>query len=240
MVHCKHGSAVAERSLARKVVSSMPIQQLVVLGIVAMAGLAILRVVRVGRGLTPLPDGRGRRLFLLGFLVVPPIVLGVLTQPPPPADQLWGFGAVPAYIAIVATIAVLMWIASLFVRAFAHGRIGQVARLALVGHEVDPYEQRADPVMTSKLADSVVVVDRANAAFPRGAGFPSQVSRQGFRDDWDGLDGATRALEGQIANDRKLGLSVPSAAMATADDARSRLDTLRRLALADGQAWAAA
>ena len=36
----------------------MPIQQLIVLGIVAMAGLAILRVVRVRRGLTPLPDGQ--------------------------------------------------------------------------------------------------------------------------------------------------------------------------------------
>jgi hypothetical protein len=218
----------------------MPIQQLIVLGIVAMAGLAILRVVRVRRGLTPLPDGRGRRLFLLGFLVLPPIVLGVLTQAPPPANQLWGFGAVPAYVAIVATIVALMWIASLFVRAFAHGRAGQIARLALVGSEVDPYDELADPAMTTKLADRVVIVDQANAAFPRGPGFPAQVSRQGFRDDWDGLDDATRALEGQIADDRRQGILVASKARTTADDARSRLDTLRRLALADGQAWAAA
>src|SRR4029079_2067433 len=177
----------------------MRIQWLIVLGIVAMAGLAILRVVRVSRGLTPLPDGRGRRLFLLGFLVLPPIVHGVLTQAPPPAYQLWGFGAVPAYVAIVATIVALMWIASLFVRAFAHGRAGQIARLALVGSEVGPYDELADPAMTTKLADRVVIVDQANAAFPRGPGFPAQVSRQGFRDDWDGLADDTRALERQIA-----------------------------------------
>ena len=218
----------------------MPIQQLIVLGIVAMAGLATLRVVRVKRGLTPLLDRRGRRLFMLGFVIVPPIALGVVTQPPPPANQLWGFGAVPAYVAIVATIVVLMWIASLLVRVFAHGRAGQVARLALVGYEVDPYDDLAEPAMTTKLADRVVIVDRANAAFPRGPGFPAQVSRLGFRDDWNGLDDATRALEGQIADDRRQGILVASKATTTADDARSRLDTLRRLALADGQAWAAA
>lgn len=218
----------------------MPIQQLIVLAIVAMAGLAILRVVRVGRGLTPLPDGRGRRLFLLGFVIVPPIALGVLTQPPPPANQLWGIGAVPAYVGILATIVALMWIASLFVREFTHGRASQIVRLGLVGSEVDPYDERVDPPLTTKLAGSVVVVDRANAAFPRGPGFPSQVSRQGFRDDWDGLDGATQTLEGQIADDRRLGILVASKATTTADDARSRLDTLRRLAASGGQVWAAA
>src|SRR6476659_3385516 len=99
----------------------MPMSQLIVLGIVAMAGLATLRVVRFRAGRTPLPDGRGRRLFLIGFLVVPPVALGVLTQAPPPANQLWGLGALPAYIAIIAVLATLMWIASQIVGVVTHG-----------------------------------------------------------------------------------------------------------------------
>ncbi|HET9345375.1 MAG TPA: hypothetical protein VFO05_06715 [Candidatus Limnocylindrales bacterium] len=218
----------------------MPIQQLIILGIVAMVGLAILRVVRVNHGLTPLPDGRARRLFQLGFVVVPPVALGLLTQPPPPANQLWGLGAVPLYFVILATLAIVMWIASQAIGQVTHGRAGRLLRLALAGHEVDPYEARVDPPVTAKLAESLVVVDRANAAFPRGPGFPSQVARSGFREDWDELDGATKTLEGRIADDYRRGLSVASGATATAADARSRLDTLRRLALDDGQAWAAA
>jgi hypothetical protein len=54
------------------------------------------------------------------------------------------------------------------------------------------------------------------------------------------LDGATRSLEGRIADDHRLGLAVARATTATASDARSRLDTLRRLAVDQGQAWAAA
>jgi hypothetical protein len=218
----------------------MPLQQLIILGIVAMAGLAALRVVRVHRGLTPLPDGRGRRLFLLGFVVVPPVVLGQLTQPAPPANQLWGLGAVPAYLAIVATLAALMWIASQVIGQVTHGRSGRLLRLALAGNEGDPFRDRVDPPVTAALAASVAIVDRANAAFPRGPGFPSQVSRAGFREDWDELDIATRGLEGRIADDHRLGLSVASAAAATASDARSRCDTLRLFARVDGQSWAAA
>ena len=218
----------------------MPLLPLIILGIVAMAALGVLRVVRVNRGLTPLPDGRGRRLFLLGFVVVPPLVLGILTQPAPPANQLWGIGAVPAYIAIVAALVALMWIASKIVGQVSHSRNARLLQVALAGHEGDPYEARVDPPVTAKLAESVGVVDRANAAFPRGPGFPSQISRSGFLDDWDELDVATKTLEGRIADDYRLGLSVASGATATATDARSRLDTLRRLALDDGQAWAAA
>src|SRR6185436_16748321 len=137
----------------------MPIQLLLILATVAMAGLAFLRVMRVNRGLTPLPDGRGRRLFQLAFLVLPPIVLGVLTQPAPPANQLWGFGAVPTYVAIVAGLAILMWIAALFVGMVAHGRWAQIARVALAGQEVDPYDERADPPVTATLAESVGMVE---------------------------------------------------------------------------------
>ena len=44
---------------------------------------------------------------------------------------------------------------------------------------------------------------------------------------------------GRILDDRGLGLAVASGATAIATDARSRLDTLRRLALDNGQVWAA-
>lgn len=218
----------------------MPLQQLIILGIVAMAALATLRVVRVKRGLSPLPDGRGRRLFLLGFVVLPPVVLGIVTQPAPPANQFWGLGALPTYVAIIVSLAILMWIASGIVGQLAHGRTSRLLQVALSGHEGDPYAVTADPPVTAPLAESVAIVDRANAAFPRGPGFPSQIDRAGFREDWEELDGATRTLEGRIADDRRLGLSVALAVTKTASDARGRLDTLRRLAIDDGQAWEAA
>ena len=218
----------------------MPLQQLLILGIASMAALAVLRVARVNRGLTPLPDGRGRRLFLLGFVILPPIVLGIVTQPAPPANQMWGVGAVPTYVAIVAGIAILMWLASAFIGQVAHGRTSRLLRVALSGHEVDPYEAKVDPPVTATLAEGVATVDRANAAFPRGPGFPSQISRNGFRDDWEELDGATRTLENRIAAEHRQGLSVARAVSETASDARSRLDTLRLLAIDDGQAWAPA
>jgi hypothetical protein len=218
----------------------MPLLPLLILGIIAMAGLATLRVVRANRGLTPLPDGRGRRLFQLGFLVLPPIALGLVTQPAPPANQFWGVGAIPIYVAVVGGLAILMWIASGIVGMLAHGKTSKSIRLALSGYEGDPYAVRIDPPVTAPLAASVASVDRANAAFPRGPGFPSQVERAGFRDAWDELDGATRTLEGRIADDRRQGLAVARAVTETASDARSRLDTLRRLAVDNGQAWAAA
>jgi hypothetical protein len=204
----------------------MPLQ-LIVLGIVAMAGLATLRVVRVRRGLTPLPDGRGRRLFQIAFVVVPPIALA-------------GIGALPMYVVIIAALVILMWIASLIIGLVANSRTSRLLRLALAGREENLDDVRVDPKVTAGLAESVRVVDRANSVFPRGPAFPVQISRAGFRDDWDVLDGATRTLEGRIADDHRLGLAVASAATATASDARSRLDTLRRLAGDQGQAWAAA
>ena len=204
----------------------MPLQ-LIVLGIVAMAGLAMLRVIRVHRGLTPLPDGRGRRLFLLGFVVVPPIALA-------------GIGALPMYVAIVAALAILMWIASQVIGLVANSRTSWLLRLALAGRQENLDDVRKDPAVTAALAESVRVVDRANAVFPRGPAFPVEVSRAGFRDDWDVLDGVTRTLEDRIADEHRRGLAVGSAATRTASDARSRLDTLRRLAGDQGQIWAAA
>ena len=43
-------------------------------------------------------------------------------------------------------------------------------------------------------------------------------------------------LEGRIADEHRIGLAVASSA--AAEDARSRLDTLRRLYVDRGQAWA--
>jgi hypothetical protein len=217
----------------------MPIQQLFFLAVIAMVALATLRLVRVHFGRAPLPEGRGRPLFLFAFVVVPPVALGALTQPQAPAGQLAGLALLPIYVAIVAGLAILMSIVALFVGQVSHRRSGRLVRLALVGREGDPDDVRAEPPVTAKLAESVVVVDKAYAVFPRGPEFPVQIDRAGFRVDWDALDGATSTLESQIADDHRLGLGVASAAMATAKDARSRLNTLQRLAVDSGQAWAA-
>ena len=55
---------------------------LFVLAVVAMIGLAILRLVRVRMGRTPLPEGKARAVFLIAFLVVPPVAL----KARPPAE----------------------------------------------------------------------------------------------------------------------------------------------------------
>jgi hypothetical protein len=110
--------------------------------------------------------------------------------------------------------------------------------LALVGSEGDLDDAPFNPPTTAKLAEILALVDRANAIFPRGPEFPVQINREGFRFAWDALDSATGTLEGQIADDYRLGLGVARAAEATAEDARSRLDSLRRFAVVNGQAWA--
>jgi hypothetical protein len=215
----------------------MPPLQLIVLGVVAMIGLATLRLLRVHLGRTPLPEGRGRRIFLLAFVVVPPIALGALTQPA--AGPLSGLSSLPVYVVIVAALVVLMVIAALIAGRVSDGRAGRLVRLALTGSQDDPRDGRSDPPITARLAESVTVVDRANSVFPRGPEFAPQIERADFRDDWDALDGATRTLEDQVAEDYRLDKGVASKAAATAKDARSRLDTLRRLAGEHGQVWAA-
>lgn len=205
----------------------MAFLQLLILAIVAMAGLAALRLLRVLRfGRTPLPEGPGRSLFLLGFVLVPPLVLG-------------GLGAVPVYVGVLAAIVILMWIAAVVIDRLTASRTGQVVRLALVGSEGDPMDSGLTPV-TARLSESIGLVTKANARFPRGIEFPRQITRSGFRDDWDALDGATRTLEGHIADDHRLGLGVSATATTLAEDARSRLDSLRRFAGDHGQDWARA
>ncbi len=203
----------------------MSILQLTVLAVAAMSALAALRLVRVHLGRTPLPEERGRWLFRLLFVIVPPVAVGA------------GLTSVPIYAAIVGVLVVLMWIAATIVGQLTNGQSGRYLRLALVGSEGD---RDNDPPLTAPLTESLVTVDAANAVFPRGREFPAEIDRMDFRVDWDALDAATRTLEGLISDDYRLGLGVASRATATATDARSRLNVLRLLAEDHGQAWAAA
>jgi hypothetical protein len=212
----------------------MPAPQLLLLAIAAMLGLASLRLARVHFGREPHPEHM--RLFLLAFVLVPPIALGALIQPGP--ERLGGIAWVPLYAVMLAGLAVLMGIATLIVERVVPGRSRPVLKLALVGSQGDPDDVPFDPPVTARLGESVAIVDRANAVFPRGSDFPAQVDRAGFRYAWDTLDAATATLESRIAEDRALGTAVASTVTATARDARSRLTTLRGLAVDRGPAWA--
>ena len=217
----------------------MSIHQLLVLALAAMTLLATLRLVRVHYGRTPLPDGRGRLLFMLAFVLAPPLALGTLTQPADSVAQLRGVAWVSLYTIVLAGLVILMWVAALVVSLAPPSRARRMLVLALMGSEGDPLEE-ADPPLTARLAESMALVDRTNAVFPRGPEFQAQVERSGFRPAWDALDAATRVLESQMADDYRLGLGVGSAAATTSRDARSRLNTLRGSAVAQGQAFPAA
>ncbi|HEV8488702.1 MAG TPA: hypothetical protein VGQ58_02810 [Candidatus Limnocylindrales bacterium] len=199
--------------------------QLSVLAVVVMASLATLRLVRAHFGRTPLPEVRGRRLIVLAFMLAPVIALGAARS-------------LPLYVAILIGLTMLTWLAAVVVQLVVRGRIRPLLLLALVGHEGDPEDVPFNPPVTARLAESLALVERANAVFPRGHDFPLQIDRSGFRFAWDALDAATGTLESRIADDHRVGLAVASSAAATAVDARSRLDTLRRLAVARGQVWA--
>ena len=215
------------------------IYQLLVLAVAAMTLLATLRLVRVHYGRTPLPDGRGRLLFMLAFVLGPSIALGALMQPAGATGPLAGLSSVPLYTLFLAGLVILMWVAALVVSLAPPSRARRMLVLALMGSEGDPLEE-ADPPLTARLAESMALVDRTNAVFPRGPQFQAQVERSGFRPAWDALDAATRVLESQMADDYRLGLGVGSAAATTSRDARSRLNTLRGSAMAQGQAFPAA
>ena len=217
----------------------MSLQQAVILAAAGMLlVLAVTRVVRVHFGRTPHPDGVGRLLFVLVFLFGPPVGLELLVNPAAEMGQVHGIESVLLYIVAVGAFSILMIIAAGIVGVAAPGRSRRLLLLALLGTEGDPDDVPFDPPVTAKLAEGVALVDQANAAFPRGPGFASQVDRADFRIAWDGLDAATVALEGRIADEHRLGVAVASEASATARDARSRLDTLRRLAVDSGQSWA--
>jgi hypothetical protein len=216
----------------------MSLQQLFILAGASMVVLAVSRVIRAHAGRAPHPDGSARLLFVLAFLFLPPIALGALN--PPSSGQLRGLAWVPLYAVLLVALAILVSLLALVARGVAPGRSRRFLLLALNGSEGDPNDVPFDPPVSASLAASVSVVERTNLEFPRGPEFPAQVDRPGFRADWDALDDATAALEGPIADDHRLGLAVASTVNATAIDARSRLDTLRRLAVDHRQVWAAA
>jgi hypothetical protein len=211
----------------------MPLPQPLILAIVAMISLAALRVIRARLGWEPHPDGKARLPFILAFLIVPPVVFGTMF-----GAQLGGISWLPLYVVTVAVLAILMSITAMIVRIVAPVRSRPLLLMALNESKVKP-AKRVDPPLTTRLMASRTLVEAANAAFPSGAAFPTHIERADFRGSWDSLDGATRVLETQIAEDETLGKGAASAATATADNARSRLETLRRLAAESGQAWAA-
>jgi hypothetical protein len=209
------------------------------LAILATIWLALLRVLRVRAGRSPLPEERARIPFLLAFFLVPPIVLGALT-PDAGGSPLRGALWVPMYVLLLAGVAVVTGFLALLAGLIPPGRTRRFLMLALVGSQGDPHAMPFDPPLTTVLTERLALVDASNAAFPRGLAFPGQINRTGFRGDWDSLDDATRELELAIASDHRLGLAVGSRALAAAADARSRLDTLQGLAIESGQAWAPA
>lgn len=218
----------------------MSLQELTIgLAAVMLALLAVTRVLRARRGRAAHPEGRARLPFILAFLLVPPIVLEVVTDPKAKQGQLHGIETVLVYLGALAFFSILMGIAALVVRLVLHGRARPILLLALVGSEGEDNVQYAAP-LTPALASDLERVDATNAVFPRGPDFATQIDTPGFRGAWDALDEATRALESQIEDDQRLGLPVAYAATSTAADARNRLDTLRRLAADGGQTWAAA
>jgi hypothetical protein len=218
----------------------MSMLQLIILAVVAMIGLAALRVTRVHSGRSPLPEGKARLPFMLAFVIVPPLLLDRLVAPGSTGSLLSGAPSVLIYGVILLGLSVLMWIAAVVAQLVAPGRSRPLLLLVLVGHEVDPSDAPYDPPVTAQLAASVALVDGANAAFVRGPGFAAEIDRPGFRRGWDALDAATTTLESQISDDNRLGLGAAATATAAAKDARGRLDTLRRLAEVEGQAWAGA
>ena len=208
--------------------------QLVLLALLVMVGVSTLRVVRARSGRTPLPGGRAQVLLMVAILIVPPVAFNAFVEPSTTGAQPGLIGWLMVYALTVGVIVVLMRLAANVVKRFDHGPSRWTLLVALVGGEGDQGLVPFDPPLTAELAESLVLVNTTNAAFPRGPEFPEQINRPDFRTAWEGLDGATRILEGQIAGEREHGLEIASVATETALDARSRLNTLRGLALRRG------
>ena len=213
-------------------------EQLIVAAAVVLGAVAVMRVVRVHFDRSPHPEGRARILFLLTLVFVPPIALEVVHNPTGAEGQLHGIESIVLYLGALLGFLLLMGIAALVVRLVFRGRTRQVLMLALVGSLPGPGDVPLDAALTPDMVETVELVDVANAAFPRGPEFAEQVDRPGFRAAWDSLDVATTALEERIAEKQRLGVGVAYRAVDTARDARSRLNTLRRIAADRGQAWA--
>lgn len=216
----------------------MSLLQLFLVAFIAMTGLAVARSARDRVGRTPFPEGNGRRLLIVAFLVVPPIALSQLLYPG--AGAMSAVASVPSYVFALVIIAMVMSVIVMIVGFALPRRSHRNLRIALMGNEGNVDDLARDPRMTEQLAENVALVDRTNAVFPRGPDFAAQVDRPGFRAAWEALAAATVTLEGHIADDHRRRQPVADEALSTAADARSRLNTLRRLAATRGQAWAAA
>jgi hypothetical protein len=119
----------------------MPLQQLFILAVAAMVGLAILRVARV-TWVARHPEGRGRRLFQLGFLIAPPIALGALVQSTTGWSPALRSRFVPFYGLIPGGLAILMGLLAVAVRRVAPAR-SRRALLALIGSEASTTTSRS-------------------------------------------------------------------------------------------------
>ena len=203
---------------------------LFLIAVVAMTGLAILRLVRVHRGHTPLPEGKSRTAFLIAFLVVPPVVLKAVLLPTPSGSPIGWFLWVPLYAVILGLLVVAMTIAAMIVERTVNGRWRRPLMLALVGSEGDPEDIPFDPPVTTGWPSAWRWSTGPTRRFPAASRSRARSSAPTSDEAWGALDGATSSLEGSIADDRRLGLGIATAASATALDARGRLDTLLGLA----------
>lgn len=209
---------------------------LILAAVAAFAVLAAYRVLRVRAHRDPL-DGSRRIAAVVLLLVVPPLVLDVLFAPTSGTGRVDGVAAVLLSVVAFAVIWLVMQLASVVVAGLAPPKNRQMLLLAMTGRDtstVVPF----DPPMPAGLADEVAAVERLNGMFPRGRAVMDQSTLPGFRPTWDALDEATRILEADIGEQRRLGLGISEHALETAADARGRLDALRNASGNFGEAWA--
>jgi hypothetical protein len=203
--------------------------------VLALAWLAALRVMRVRSGRAPHPSGWRLVALAAGLLLGPPIVL--LQLAPKGSTPMSGLEAIMTYLVCFGVLFLLLRLVARVVVRSAPVELRSDLLLALVGREtvdVIPF----DPPMTVAVAAQVDLVDSRNAEFPRGAAFMHQVDLPGFRSNWDALDEATSDLERSIADAGRLGSGIAERALATAADARARLEALRRDASGHNQVGA--
>lgn len=203
--------------------------QLLILAAIVVVALVPLRLIRMGLGRSPFPEGLARYASILVLLVAPPLILHSVT-PVSVTGDLIAVVWLPVFAMLIGAVAFAMTlIAAVLDRILPVRRRRQVL-LALVGNEGDPYRAEADAPLTPLLVERMRSVARANAAFPRGHAFAAAVHAEGFTSAWTELDVATTSLEAEMAVDKGRGLGIAAAVRATATDARNRLDTLRWLA----------
>lgn len=206
--------------------------------VAVLALFALMRVARVRAGREARPDGLAMVALVVAALFVPVIAFFMLVGSTPKTGQADAVAASFTYLLSFGLLLVAMAVVASLVARYAPPSVRPTLLLALVGKEASALDVRVDPPITPELRERVALVDTANSAFPRGGAFLTQTDLPGFEAAWNSLDGATRDLESLISASIAAGTGVASVATATATDARSRLETLRRAAAVGGQAWA--